>query len=118
MGRKKTIRERLEPLEAFLERKTQGKTKKAASNEPPESTQMKKKKESPSVQRKSNTKREIPLVNLSDESSEEEDERKYPPILFDILDHFDYATGEQALDFPFKDETTIDDMVRESPSEC
>ena len=107
MGRKKTIRERLEPLEAFLERKTQGKTKKAASNEPPESTQMKKKKESPSVQRKSNTKREIPLVNLSDESSGEEDERKYPPILFDILDHFDYATGEQALDFPFKDVTTI-----------
>ena len=107
MGRKKTIRERLEPMEAFLKRKTQGKTKKAVSNEPPISTQMKKKKESSSAQRKSNTKREIPLVNLSDESSGEEDERKYPPILFDILDHFDYATGEQALDFPFKDVTTI-----------
>ena len=107
MGRKKTIRERLEPMEAFLERKTQGKTKKAVSNEPPISTQMKKKKESSSAQRKSNTKREIPLVNLSDESSEEEDERKYPPILIDILEHYDFATGEQALDFPFKDVTTI-----------
>jgi len=51
MGRKKTIRERLEPLEAFLERKTQGKTKKAASNESPEPTQLKKrKKESSSAQ--------------------------------------------------------------------
>ena len=108
MGRKKTIRERLEPLEAFLERKTQGKTKKAASNEPPEPMQLKKrKKESSSAQCKSNTKREIPLVNLSDESSEEEDERKYPPILFDILEHYDFATGEEALDFPFKDVTTI-----------
>ena len=106
MGRKKPIKKRLEPMETFL-RRTQAKTKKVASNEPPISTQMKKKRESSSAQRKTNTKRVVPLVNLSDESSEEEDERKYPPVLIDVLDHFDFATGEEALDFPFKDVTTI-----------
>ena len=110
MGRKRTIWERVEPVEAFLERKTQGKIiKKATSNEVPESTVMKK-KESKLVRlsdNKSNTKPEIPLVDIADESSEEEDERKYPWKLIDILEHYDFATGEEALDFPFKDVTTL-----------
>ena len=107
MGRKKPIKARLEPMETFLKRRSQEKIKKTVSDEPPISTQMKKKKEPSPAQLKTNNKREIPLVNLSDESSGEEDEHKYPPILIDILDHFDYATGEEALDFPFKDVTTI-----------
>ena len=56
MGRKRTIWERVEPVEAFLERKTQGKIiKKATPNEVPESTVMKKK--------------ESKLVRLSDNKS-------------------------------------------------
>ena len=121
MGRKRTIWERVEPVEAFLERKTQGNIKKAkvvknpmvkighdspTPNETPQST-LRKERKSKSVRNNSNTKPEIPLVNIADESSEEEDDRKYPQTLIDILEHYDFATGEQALDFPFKDVTTI-----------
>ena len=121
MGRKRTIWERVESAEAFLERKTQGNIKKAkvaknpmvkighgypTPNETSQST-LRKEKESKPVRNNSNTKPEIPLVNIADESSEEEDDRKYPQTLIDILEHYDFATGEQALDFPFKDVTTI-----------
>ena len=104
--RTKTIWERVEPEDAFMERKTRGRQTKATTSKSPESTQTKK-EESKSVQRNLNTKKEVVFVDIADESSEEEDERKYQPALFDILEHYDFATNEQALDFPIKDVTTL-----------
>ena len=109
---KTSIWDRVEPEKDFMERKIQGVQTRAAIGRISRSAQMTSmERESESVRENpndnENTKTEVVLVDLADDSSEEEDERKYPPTLIDILEHFDYDTGEQALDLQIKDVTTI-----------
>ena len=48
-----------------------------------------------------------PVIDLTKDSSSEDDEQKYNESLVDILDHFDDETGEEALDLQIKDTTTL-----------
>ena len=107
---KTSVWDRVEPEKEFMERKTSKTlTKKERS---PKSMQTTSAEAGSSSTREpqnnnENTKMDITLVDLTNDSSSDEDERKYPPSLMDILDHFDYDTGEQALDLQIKDSTTL-----------
>ena len=48
-----------------------------------------------------------PVIDLTNDSSSDDDEQKYPPSLIDVLEHFDHETGEEALGLQIKDTTTL-----------